>query len=291
MQPSIQLTTQQIIQIAKVCQYMTIVDISTQQVFKGGDLNQRQARLIYIVRKSVENRYILNASDPTLIQTGNYLFSLLRNWPAAKNILDAIAGGLPAITNPSNVSVAVGADAVFTVAVTSASPYTVQWFRDGVSIPGATGLSYTLTNAQLSDSGAAFSAEAINAAGEVSSLPASLTVTSALSAQWWWGATDPFPALSEGSDTLTYQISETVLHNAAIVIDYSGQSGAENNQFNVLRYPDTENDKTTWINTSLNQGTIPDGVMRAVLNINGFKYIISRNAMNLDAVTTTLTYS
>lgn len=288
---AIQLTTPQILQIAQVCEYLTIVDSHTKQVFKGSDLNQRQARLIYMERLSVLNRYTLNPSDPTLVQTGNYLFSLLRNWPAAQNILNDIAGGLPGITHPANVNIMVGEDAVFTVAVTSSSPFTVQWFRDGVEIPGATGLSYTLTNAQLSDSGAMFSAEAANAAGDVSSLPASLTVTSDLTAQWWWGATDPFPALSVGSDTLTYQISETITHNAAIVVNYATQSGAEDNQFNVLRYPDTENDKSIWVNTSLNQGTIPDGVMRAVLNINGFKYIISRVAMSLDPVTTTLTYS
>lgn len=288
---AIQLTTPQILQIAQVCEYLTIVDSHTKQVFKGGDLNQRQARLIYMERLSVLNRYTHNPSDPTLVQTGNYLFSLLRNWPAAQNILNNIAGGLPAITNPANVNIMVGEDAVFTVAVTSSSPFTVQWFRDGVEIPGAMGLSYTLTNAQLSDSGAMFSAEAANAAGDVSSLPASLTVTSDLTAQWWWGATDPFPALSGGSDTLMYQISETITHNAAIVVNYAAQSGAEDNQFNVLRYPDSENDKSIWVNTSLNQGTIPDGVMRAVLNINGFKYIISRVAMSLDPVTTTLTYS
>lgn len=291
MTPSIQLTTPQILQIAKVCQYLTVVNSHTQQVFKGGDLNQRQARLIYIVRKSVQNRYDLNPSDPTLVSTGNYLFSLLRNWPAAQNILNAIAGGLPAITNPTNVSIVVGADAVFTVAVTSATPYTVQWFRDGVAIPGATGLSYTLTNAQLADTGSSFNAVATNGAGNVSSLPATLTVSSSLIAKWWWGPDDPFPALSGGTDNLSYQITQSIAHNAAIAVDYSGQPGAENDQFNVLRFPIGENDKTVWNNTPSNNGTIPDGVMRAVLSANGFKYVISRNAMSLDAVTTTLTYS
>lgn len=289
--PSIQFTTPQILQIARVCEYLTIVDIHTKQAFKGGDLNQRQARLIYMERLSVQNRYDLNPSDPTLIQTGNYLFSLLRNWPAAQNILNAIAGGLPAITNPGNVSIVVGANAVFTVAVTSSTPYTVQWYRNGVLIPGETGLSYTLTNAQLSDSGATFSALATNAAGNISSLPATLTVTSALIVKWWWGATDPFPALSGGTDNLTYQISQTITHNAAVVINYSAQTGAEDNQFNVLRLPIGENDKTIWDNGPSNNGSIPDLVMREVLTANGFKYVISRNAMSLDPITTTLTYS
>src|SRR4051812_16880663 len=255
MVPSIQLTIPQILQIAKVCQYLTVVDISSKQVFKGGDINQRQARLINIVRKSVQNRYDLNPSDPTLIQTGNYLFSLLRNWPTAQNILNAIAGGLPAISTPANVNIVVGANAVFTVVVTSSTPYTVQWYRNGVLIPAETGLSYTLTNAQLTDSGATFSAVATNAAGNISSLPATLTVTSALIAKWWWGATDPFPALSGGTDNLTYQISQTITHNAAIVINYSGQTGAENNQFNVLRMPVGENDKTVWDNGPSNNGS------------------------------------
>src|SRR6266566_4819689 len=288
--PVIQLTTPQILTIAQVCEYLTMVDSHTKQVFKGADLNKRQARLIYMERLSVLNRYTLNPSDLTLTQTANYLFSLLRNWPAAQNILNAIAGGLAAITNPANVNINVGANAVFTVAVTSSTPYTVQWYRNGVLIPGATGLSYTLANAQLADTGSTFNAVATNAAGNVSSLPATLTVTSALTAQWWWGSADPFPALSGGSDTLTYQISETITHNAAIVVNYAGQPGAENNQFNVLRYPNTENDKTSWINTNSDQGNIPDSVMRDILNINGFKYIISRNAMSLDPITTTLTY-
>ncbi len=287
---AIELTIPQILSIAQVCEYQTVVDSHTKQVFKGGDLNQRQARLIYMERLAVLNRYTLDPSDPTLVATSNYLFSLLRNWPAAQNVLNQVAGGLPVITNPANVNILVGANAVFTVAVTSSSPYTVQWYRNGVLIPGATGLSYTLVNAQLTDSGASFSAVATNGAGNASSLPATLTVTSALTAQWWWGPADPYAALAGGSDTLSYQISETITHNAAIVINYAAQSGAENNQFNVLRYPNTENDKTIWVNTGFNQGTIPDSVMRPILNINGFKYVISVNSMSLDPITTTLTY-
>lgn len=286
---SIQLSTAQILTIAKVCEYMTVVDSHTKQVFKGGDLNQRQARLIYMERLAVQNRYTLNPSDSTLIQTGNYLFSLLRNWPAAQNRINAITGGLPAISNPANVSILVGQNAVFTVAVTSASAYTVQWYRNDILIPGATGLSYTLVNAQLTDTGASFNAIATNADGDASSLPATLTVSTALTGQWWFGATDPFPALSGGSDTLTYQVSQSITHNAPVIVNYP--SGAEDNQYNVLRVPNTENDYTIWKNTDANQGNIPDGVMRAILNINGFKYVISRNAMSLDPITTTLTYS
>jgi len=288
---SIQLSIPQILQIAKLCQPLTVVDSHTKMVYQGGDLNMRQARLIYMERVAVQNRYNLNPNDPTLRDTSNYLFSLLRNWPAAQNMINAIGGGLAVITGPSNASVNVGDTATFTIGVTSSSVYTIQWYKNGSPIAGATSLSYSLVNAQLTDSGDSFYAIVTNGAGPSPSLTASLTVTAALQAKWWFGDTDPFPDLSGGSDTLDYQITQNITHNAPIVIDYSGQTGAENNQFNVLRYPNTENDKTTWINTGFNQGNIPDSVMHAILNINGFKYVISRNAMNLDAITTTMTYS
>ena len=286
---AIQLSISQILTIAKVCQYLTVVDSNTKKVLKGGDLNQRQAQLIYMERKAVQHRFDINPNDATLVATSNYLFSLLRNWPLAQNIINAVAGGLPLITDPSNLTKTVGQDATFSVTVTSSTAYTVQWYRNGIIILGATGLSYTLTNVQLTDSGANFNAVATNAAGNAASLPATLTVTTALTAQWWYGPTDPYAALSGGSDTLSYQISENITHNAPIVVNYP--VGAENDQFNVLRYPNTENDKTIWKNTDLNQGLIPDPTMRSILNINGYKYIVSRVAMSLDTISTTLTYS
>lgn len=288
---AIQLTIPQILSIAQVSQYLTVVDSRKQTVRKGGDLNQKQARLIYMERMAVQRRYSQNPGDPTLTATGNYLFSLLRNWPAAQNIINAIQSGGLVITGPSNASVTVGQNGVFTITVASPTPYTIQWYRDGVLIPGATSLSYTLINAQLTDSGAAFNAVVTNAAGPSSSQTGVLTVTSALQAKWWWGPSDPFPALSGGTDNLSYQITQTITHNAAIIVNYSGQAGAEDNQFNVLRIPSTENDKTAWVNGNLNSGSIPDSVMREILVTGGFKYIISRNAMSLDPVTTTLTYS
>jgi len=285
---AIQLTIPQILTIARACQYLTVVDSNTKTVLHGGDVNQKQAQLIYMERKAVQHRYDLNPNDPTLVATSNYLFSLLRNWPLAQIIINGVAGGLPVISNPASVTKAVGQNATFTVSVTSSTSYTVQWYRNGILIPGAVGLSYTLTNVQLSDTGSLFSAVATNAAGNASSLPATLTVTTALTAQWWYGPDDPYPALSGGSDTLSYQIDESISHNAAIVVNYP--VGAQNNQFNVLRYPNDENDKTIWKNTDLNQGVIPDPTMRPILNILGYKYIVSRNAMSLDNVVTTMTY-
>ncbi|MCK6430149.1 MAG: hypothetical protein L6Q72_13840 [Burkholderiaceae bacterium] len=88
----------------------------------------------------------------------------------------------PAITQqPQDVSVAVGANATFTVVATGTNVQ-YQWQRsnDGGNtfsdIVGATNASYTLTNVQASDNDARFRARAFNAAGSVTSNAARLTV-------------------------------------------------------------------------------------------------------------------
>jgi hypothetical protein len=274
MTPSIQLTTPQILTIAEVCQYLTVVDIQFKKVFKGGDLNQRQARLIYIVRSSVQNRYNLNPSDPTLVATGNYLFSLLRNWPAAQNVLNAIAVGLPVITNPANVSITAGSNAVFTVAVTSGTSYTIQWFRNGVAIPGATGLSYTLVNAQVSDSGAMFNAVATNATGNASSLPATLTVSSSLVGYWYQGNTDYSAALLAGSDTVPYNGTFPITQGQPLVVPFV----AGLLEIVVVKYPTSQSTKTSFANPTggIDTGPVPN-IAFETNSFGGNNYIFSRN--------------
>lgn len=270
--PSIQLTTPQILQIARVSQYLTVVDIAQKQVFKGGDLNQRQADLIYMERRSVQNRYDLNPSDPTLVQTGNYLLSLLRNWPAAQNILNAIEAGLPVITNPSNVTITAGNNAVFTVSVTSTTSYALQWFRNGVAIPGATGLSYTLVDAQVSDSGAMFNAVATNATGNASSLPATLTVNSALVGSWYQGSTDYSAALAGGTDAVPYNGTFPITTGQPLVVPFA----AGLLEFVVIRYPNSQSGKTSYANPAggFDTGPVP-GVAFRVNSFGGNNYIFN----------------
>lgn len=86
-------------------------------------------------------------------------------------------------THPSNVSVAVGGNATFTVIAAGTNP-TYQWQRSNgggafANIAGATNASYTVTNAQLADNGARFQVVVTNSAGTVTSNPATLTVTTA----------------------------------------------------------------------------------------------------------------
>ncbi|QOI97419.1 MAG: PQQ-dependent sugar dehydrogenase [Flammeovirgaceae bacterium] len=80
-------------------------------------------------------------------------------------------------SHPLPTLVSVGEDAVFTISVSGATPMTVQWQKDGVAIPGATGLSYTFPSAQLTDDGSAFRCVVTNAFGTATSNAAILHVT------------------------------------------------------------------------------------------------------------------
>ena len=62
----------------------------------------------------------------------------------------------PVITSqpqPASQFVAAGASATFTVGIAAASTPILLWYKDGVSIPGANGTSYTRDNVQLADAG------------------------------------------------------------------------------------------------------------------------------------------
>lgn len=291
MTPSIELTTAQILQIAQVCQYLTVVDIGLKTALKGGDINQKQARLIYMERMSVGNRYNLNPADPTLIATGNYLFSLLRNWPAAQNVLNAVAGGLPVITNPAPVSTTVGQNAVFTVAVTSSSAYTIQWYANGVLIPGATGLSYTLTNAQLANSGTLFNAVATNAAGNAASLTALLTVTAGEVGFFYQGATDYSTNLLAASDIVPYQGTFPITTGNPFTVQFPTPGALE---FIVVKYPATEPTKVLATNPpgGIDTTAIPS-ISWNTTTIGAWKYIFSRtgNPFGLNNVNGQIAFS
>lgn len=77
---------------------------------------------------------------------------------------------------PSSLTAYVGNNANFTVAAYGPAPLTYTWRRDGAVIAGATDTSYTLSNVQLTDSGAVFSCLVSNAFGTTPSADAFLTV-------------------------------------------------------------------------------------------------------------------
>ncbi len=88
----------------------------------------------------------------------------------------------PAILSqtPSQI-VLLGNAATFNVTADGSTPLNYYWSRNSVLIPGATNFSYTLFNAQLSDSGSKFSCLVTNAYGFAISSNASLKVIDTIS--------------------------------------------------------------------------------------------------------------
>jgi PA14 domain/Immunoglobulin domain/Immunoglobulin I-set domain len=83
----------------------------------------------------------------------------------------------PAITTqPANTVVQSGAWAGFSVVASGTAPLNYQWYKNAILIPGATSSTYATPPTVPGDNGAAFTVQVSNAAGNVTSNPAILTV-------------------------------------------------------------------------------------------------------------------
>ncbi len=83
----------------------------------------------------------------------------------------------PIITQqPTNQTVPVGFNVTFSVAVIGAAPFSYQWNSNNVAVPGATNVSFTVTNASLAASGSTYSVLVTNGFGSELSSSAVLTV-------------------------------------------------------------------------------------------------------------------
>ncbi len=76
---------------------------------------------------------------------------------------------------PTNRSAVVGTDVTLAASVNNPTPASFQWHKDGIDIFGATGPSYTVYSAQLTDSGT-YSVTAFSGAGSTTSTNAVLKV-------------------------------------------------------------------------------------------------------------------
>jgi len=132
--------------------------------------------------------------------------------PAMLNVTAAPVA--PSITTqPSNRSVTVGQTATFTVVAAGTSPLSYQWKKGTTNISGATSPSYTTPATTLADNGSQFTVVVSNSVGNISSNPATLSVTAvaptittqpsnqAVAA----GLTATFTVVASGSAPLTYQ--------------------------------------------------------------------------------------
>jgi hypothetical protein len=275
-------TVPQIINFANISQYLAANENASLMQLKSGSLIGNLPGLLYMENNLLQNMNNLNSSSSTLRGNGEYVLSLCGKYlQQAITITQNLQGSKPIISGPSNQSVNVGVNAVFSVFVISATQVTYQWFQNGVAIPGATTATYTLFNAQLAQSGSTFFVVATNASGQTVSGTASLTVTNSIIGYLYYTATDPGPTLISNSDPFAYQSNYPITHNSPISVPIP--SAATPNMFLVFKVPSGESEKSSWFNTALNNGSIPDSVFQTALSFGGFTYYYTRVQASMDS--------
>lgn len=85
-------------------------------------------------------------------------------------------------TQPASLTVLAGQTATFGVTATGTAPLSYQWQKNGVAINGATSAKYTTPAAMTADSGSRIQVVVSNSVGNVTSHPATLTVSTTMSA-------------------------------------------------------------------------------------------------------------
>lgn len=105
--------------------------------------------------------------------------SFSNHWIDDLSITTTVAGaptGPTIAAPPASQSVAEHADVTFTALPGGTPPFTIEWLKDGVTIPGATELSYTINDVPSTLNGAKYSVKITNAQGSITSGDAVLTV-------------------------------------------------------------------------------------------------------------------
>ncbi len=109
-----------------------------------------------------------------------------------------VHGVSPTVTaNPGQQIVAQGQSASFSVSATGTGSLTYQWQKNGATIPGATGSTYTTPQTVISDSGAVFRCVVSNYVGSDTSGPAVLRVTRGTIIQIWYGNQQTFGSIGD----------------------------------------------------------------------------------------------
>ena len=139
----------------------------------------------------------------------------------------ASAGIVTIVNQPISQTVTVGASATFTVVASGATPFSYQWYKDGVAITGAVASSLTFNSAALGDT-ANYTVIVTNALGALPSATARLTVnppvapsitTQPMSQTVFAGESASFTVVANGTAPLSYQWK----HNSS---DIAGANGS-----------------------------------------------------------------
>lgn len=135
------MTIPQIINIAKISQYLCIADIEKSYQYGGVDL--KLPNLLYNVRKSIEYWYDLDSTDDTLVATGNYLLALCAPYSLEAQNITSSGGSVSPILPATGYEYYEITDTI----IADSTTYTNQLLIGGLS------LSFVILNNQLLTAG------------------------------------------------------------------------------------------------------------------------------------------
>lgn len=136
-----------------------------------------------------------NFINVALLNIGNFTFTV----QAATAKTAPVTAALAITAQPVNVNIAAGQATSFTVEAGGTGPFSYQWQRNGVAIPGATAASYTTPVLSFADNGTLYAVVLRNASGSVASANATLAVSTGPLGPGFSAEPVSFTAVSLGS--------------------------------------------------------------------------------------------
>src|SRR4029077_11253817 len=128
---------------------------------------------------------------------------------------------------PLSQTVNAGLTAMFSVAGTGTAPMSYQWQKNGAAISGATASTYQTPVTTVSDNSSLFTVAVSNSAGNVTSNPATLTVTApgcVVSSATW--VNSALPQVETGTFRLQFDATPASTGIDGVVGLSSGPAGA-----------------------------------------------------------------
>lgn len=135
------MTTLEIINIAKISEYLAQVDVAKGAMF-GQRVTPLTPKILYTERKAVEWMYDLDPTNPTLALTGPYLYSLCRGYNLRAQAISGSGGSIspvdPSVTSPEALDFIVdGSSPIATGESSKIFPqfigYNLDFFRNGIA--------------------------------------------------------------------------------------------------------------------------------------------------------------